>query len=105
MDGFKHIGLCRVTHVSTVDLVLTFTVDGVVQTPITIPNSSGIYTQTIFRSPVMKGKLFKLRIASIDGVTDVRLDPRDTFFEVKDWGSDGPYNELRIFGDFSLVEG
>jgi len=105
MDGFKHIGLCKVTHVSTVDILLTFTVDSVVQTPITIPNSSGVYTQTIFRAPVMKGKLFKLRIASIDGVTDVRLDPRDTFFEVKDWGSDGPYNELRIFGDFSLVEG
>jgi len=105
MDSFKHIGICKITHVSTVDILLTFTVDSVIQTPITITNSGGVYMQTIFRAPVMKGKLFKLRLASIDGVTDVRLDPRDTFFEVKDWGSDGPYNELRIFGDFSLVEG
>ena len=105
MENFKHFGICKITHVSSVDIILIFTVDGAVQPQITIANSAGLYTQTIFRVPVMKGKLFKLRIASSDAVTNVRIDPRDTFFEVKDWASDGPYNELRVFGDYSLVEG
>lgn len=102
MDNFKSIGLCKITHVSTVDLSLIFTIDSVAQSSITIPNSSGIYTQTIFRVPVYKGKLVKVRLAS---TTEFRLDPRDSFVQVKDWGSDGPYQELRIFGDYSLVEG
>lgn len=105
MDNFKHFGIVKVTHVSTVDPVLLFTVDGVLQPPITIPNSGGAYQQTIFRVPVMKGKLYKMRLASGDGITTFRLDTRDTFFEIKDWGSDGAYNKIRVFGDFSLVEG
>lgn len=105
MEGFKHFGLCKVTHVSTSDLTLTFTVDGVAQAGITVANGGGVYSQTIFRVPVMKGKLYKLRIASSNGTAEFRLDTRDTFFEVKDWASDGEYQKLRIFGDFSMVEG
>lgn len=105
MDNFKHIGLCKVSHVSTVDLSIVFTVDGVAKTAITIPHSSGVYAQTIFRTPVYKGKLFKVRLVTSDGTTPLRLDTRDSFFEVKNWGSDGPYSELRIFSDYSLVQG
>lgn len=102
MDNFKSIGLCKITHVSNTDLSLLFTVDGVEQPFITIPNSSGVYTQTIFRVPVFKGKLYRLRIASS---SEFRLDGRDSFIAVKNWGSDGAYQELRVFGDYSLVEG
>lgn len=102
MDNFKSTGLCKITHVSTVDLSLIFTIDGVVQPTITIPNSSGVYKQTIFHVPVYKGKLYKVRLVS---TAEFRLDPRDSFIQVKDWGSDGAYQELRVFGDYSLVEG
>lgn len=105
MENFKHVGICKVTHVSTVDLLLTFTIDGVAQPGIAIANSAGQYMQTIFRVPVTKAKLYKLRIASSDGATTFRLDTRDSFFEVKDWAEDGEYQKLRIFGDFSVVEG
>lgn len=100
--NFTSMGLVRVAHVSTADLSLILTIDGVAQAAITIANSGGIYAQTVFRVPVMKAKLWKARISSS---TAFRLDTRDTFFEVKEWGSDGPYQELRIFSDFSLVEG
>lgn len=102
MDNFKSTGLCKITHVSTVDLSLIFTIDGTAQSTITIPHSTGVYKQTIFRVPVYKGKLYKVRLAS---TTEFRLDPRDSFIQVKDWGSDGAYNELRIFSDYSMVEG
>jgi hypothetical protein len=84
---------------------LNFTIDNIPQAPITILSSGGVYRQDIFRVPVYKGKLVKMRLDSVDGATNMRLDPRDSFFEVKQWGSDGPYNKFRIFGDFSSVEG
>jgi hypothetical protein len=100
--GFKSIGLCKITHVSTADLTLQFTVDGVVQTGIVIPNSGGIYKENIFRVPVMKAKLFKIDIASS---VEWRLDPRSTFVEIKGWGSEGAYRKMRVFGDFSFIDG
>lgn len=103
MENMKHIGICKITHVSPAALSLTFTVDGTAQTPITIPASgAGIYEQTIFRVPVYKGKLYKLRIAS---ESEFRLDPRDSFIDVKPWDYDGEYQRLRVFGDYSMVEG
>ncbi len=102
MDTYKHGGMCKITHVSTADLSLVFTIDGVAQAAITIPNSAGIYAQTVFRVPVMKGKVWKLRLSS---TTEFRFDTRDSFFEIKPWGSESPYQELRIFGDFATVEG
>jgi hypothetical protein len=94
--------MCKITHVSASNLVLTFSVDGVPQPPLVIPNSSSSYAQSVFRTPVYKGKLYKLRIAS---PLAFRLDGRDSFIEVKDWASDGMYSRLRVFGDFSLIEG
>jgi hypothetical protein len=100
--NFTSMGIIRIAHVSTSDLSLIVTLDGVVQPTITVPNSSGVYEQTVFRVPVWKAKLWKLRLASDAAF---RLDTRDTFFEVKEWASDGPYAELRVFGDFAMVEG
>ncbi len=102
MAEYKHIGLCWITHVSTASLTLLFIVDGVVQPLISIPASGGIYKQSVFRVPVMKGKLFKLRIGS---GTEFRLDTRDTFIEVKPWDFDGENQKIRVFGDFAMVEG
>jgi hypothetical protein len=105
MENYKHFGLCKITHVSTADFTITFTVDGVAQTPITIPNSGGIYKQSIFRVPVMKAKLYQVLINTSDNVTTLRLDPRDTFLEVKNWGVDDAYHELRIFSDYADIQG
>jgi hypothetical protein len=102
MEGFKHFGLCKVAHVSTANLHLIFTVDGVVQPTIIIPHSNGIYKETIFRVPVMKGKIYKLRL---DSAAEWRLDGRDSFFEVKDWGTDLAYTPMRIFGDYAEIQG
>lgn len=104
-SNFKHMGLVRIGHVSTVNLSLTVTIDGTAQTAVTITHSSGAYKETIFRVPVYKGKLFKIRLASSDGSTNFRLDPRATSFDIKNWGSDDPYHKVRCFGDYSFVEG
>lgn len=103
MENFKHAGMVKITHVSSSDIQLVFTIDNVVQPTITIPNSGGSnYVQNIFRVPVMKGKIWKVRLAS---ASEFRLDTRDSFFEIKDWGKDMEYQKLRILSDFSLVEG
>lgn len=100
--GFKHLGACRLTHVSTADLTLTVTVDGIAQTPITITNSGGIYVTVRFRFPVYKGRHFKYRLSS---TAEFRLDERDSFFEVGEWARQNPYQELRIFSEYALIEG
>lgn len=103
LENYKHMGLVRITHVSTADLKLTLTIDGVIQAPpITILNSGGVYKESVFRVPAYKAKLWKIRLSS---TAEFRLDGRDTFFEIKEWGSEGPYQQMRVFSDYSLIEG
>jgi len=105
MENFKHFGMVRITRISSVATPLVVTVDGVVQAAVNIPSSGGIYATYVFRLPVYKGKLFQLRIAPTDNLTEWRLDGRDSYLEVKQWGSDGPYHKMRMFSDFSMIEG
>ena len=98
---YKHIGMVHLTYLSSASATLTFTVDGVAQSGLTIASSSGVQYQLIFRAPVMKGKLFKMAFSSAG---EFRLDTRDSFLEVKDWGSAAAYSRIRVFGDGSLVE-
>ncbi len=96
LPNYKHLGTCKITHVSTVDLTLIVTLDGVPQSPITITNSSGAYVETYFRTPVYKGKLyaFDLRCS-----TDFRLGVNDTWFEIGEWDrGDSAYVKTTIFG-------
>lgn len=105
MENFKHFGMVRITRISSVATPLIVTVDGIAQTAVNVPSSAGIYATYVFRLPVYKGKLFQLRIAPTDNLTEWRLDGRDSYMEVKEWGSDGPYHKMRVFSDFSMIEG
>ena len=100
--NFKYLGFYRITHISTVDLTMVVVVDGVAQTPITIPNSGGVQGMTVGRSPVYKGKIYVLRIFC---ATAFQLDTRDSFIEVKEWASPSAFEELRVFADFANVQG
>lgn len=102
MPGYKHLGACRLTHVSTADLNLIVTVDGAAQTPIVIPNSGGAYDTAWFRFPVYKGRQFKYRLES---TAEFRLDERDSYIEVGEWARPTPYSELRVFSEYALIEG
>lgn len=64
LDNFIYSGYIYIPHVSSTDLTLTFTIDGTAQSDITITNSGGSFAKTFQRLPVMKGKLWKLKIAS-----------------------------------------
>lgn len=100
--NFKYFGLYRLTHVSSADLTMVVTVDNVAQTAITIAHGSGLYVTTVGRFPVYKGKLYKIRISS---TTEFRLDPRDSYIEIKEWAAPGSFEEVRAFGDFAMIEG
>ena len=105
MENFKHFGIAHITRVSSVATPITVTVDGTAQTAVNIPSSGGVYATYVFRFPVYKGKLYQLRIAPADNATEWRLDTRDSYIEVKEWASNGAYRKMRMFGDFSFIEG
>jgi len=69
---------------------------------VTITHSAGIYKETWLRIPVMKGKILEYLISS---TAEWRLDGRDSFVQLKEWGSPGPYQELAIFSDYSFIQG
>jgi hypothetical protein len=105
MSNFKHIGLCKIAYSSSTAVTMTMTLDGVPSpVVVTLPAHTAGFSQYIFRVPVTKFKLAKFRIASSDG-SNFNLDTRDSFVEIKDWGKDQQYSNLRVFSDYSLVEG
>lgn len=100
--GYKHVGIVRLTYISSADASLTFTVDGTAQSSITVASSSGVQAQAVFRVPVMKGRLFGIAITC---ASEFRLDTASSYIEIKNWGGDGPYNRMTTFGQFAMVEG
>lgn len=105
MQGFKHLGRYRITYVSSSALELIVTVDGTAQTAISLASSSGVYTTVIGIFPVYKATLYKFRIGDVSQNAEWRLDTRDSYLEVKEWGSEAPYQQMRIFGNYAMVEG
>lgn len=105
MQGYKHLGRYRLTYVSSTALELIVTVDGTAQTAISLASSAGVYATVIGIFPVYKGTLYKFRIGEVDQNAEWRLDGRDSYIETKEWGSEGPYRQLRVFSDYSVVEG
>jgi len=103
LENWKHINLVRISHKSVSPIVLTMVADGVTLPPITIPASGGGLKQDVFRIPVQKFKLLQASITGTGG--EFSLDSRDSYFDIKEWGSDGEYRGFRLFGDFSMVEG
>ncbi len=105
MKGFKHLGRYRLTYVSSSALELIITVDGTAQTAISLASSGGVYSTVIGIFPVYKGTLYKFRIGDVGQNAEWRLDSRDSFIEVREWGSEAPYQQMKVFSDFSVVEG
>lgn len=99
IENWKHAGLFRITHVSTVDISMVVTLDGVAQAAITIPNGSGALTHTDFRVPPWKAKLWKIRLVSSDGSTAFRLGKNDSAIEIRQWGESGPFRQIHPFAE------
>lgn len=102
MAGYKHAGFVRMTYVSSAAATLTFTVDGTAQAGITVASSSGVQYQAVFRVPVMKGRLWAI---ALESAGEFRLDTRDSYVEFREWGTDDAYQKLRVFSEFSIIEG
>lgn len=102
MENFKSLGFGRISLVSSTDVTLIVTIDGVAQSPLVIPSSVGVYAENVFRFPVYKAKEYKFRLSS---TSEFRLAGRDSFIEVKEWGSNDAYRQLRVFGDYAFIEG
>lgn len=95
MPNYKHIGPSKITHVSSADLSLVVTVDGVAQTAITIAHSSSAYSETYFRLPVMKGRLYQFDLTS---TADFRLALNDTWFSMGEWDrGESQYQQVNVF--------
>ena len=101
LDNFIYSGYIYLPHVSTADITLTFTIDGTAQPDISITNGSGTFVKTFQRLPVMKGKLWKLKISSS---SQFRVAGDEGELLVKEWGRGGPWIHLPIFKDMATSE-
>ena len=95
MPNYKHIGTCKIVHVSSADLTFTVTIDGTAQTAITITNSSSAYAESYFRIPVMKGRLMAFDLTS---TADFRLAPDESWLELGEWDrGEQRYQRVPVF--------
>jgi len=100
LDNFIHTGYIFLPHVSTADLTLTFTVDGT-DTTVTIAHGSGSFVKTFQRLPVMKGKLWQLKLTS---TAEFRIDGQAAELLMKQWGVGGQWLHVPMFTDLSTSE-
>jgi hypothetical protein len=97
MPGYFYHGYLYLVHISTADLTFTITdEDGTVKASITIANSGGNHHKDFIRLPVVKGKMFKYRLASS---AVFRVEGQESELLVKPWGHGGAWHRERIFQD------
>jgi hypothetical protein len=96
LQGFQHLKDGYITHLSTSDITLTLFIDGIAQSPITIPNSGGLRLKSYFRFPAIKGKVFQYKLISSNSF---RLYKDDCEIKCKAWGSNGEYLKVNPFGE------
>jgi hypothetical protein len=102
LQGYQHLGSLYITHLSTSNLSLVRTLDGVAQSSITIPHSNGLRLKSYVRIPAVKYKVCQYKITSSSGF---RLYKNDCEARVKQWNSSGPYNIIQPFGDIHFDKG
>lgn len=80
----------------TAGAVLSAIVDGTLTVIATLPATAGPVKQ-YFPTPPLKGRYWQLTATG----TGLQLYERDIEFLVKSWGSTGPYQRVKPFGDMS----
>lgn len=95
--GYKHVRDIFVSHISTSDITLTLTVDGVSKSYV-IPNSNGTHTKSLIAVEAVKGKMFSYLLTSAAGF---RLFQRDSEVRLGDWLRGEGYRTVRPFGEVS----
>ena len=94
MDGYVYSGDLFLSYISTANVVLTFTVDNVVQPTVTLLTTAGLVAKTYMRLRVMKGKMWKIRGAS---TAEWRPHGDACELRVKQWGSGEPWKSVPLF--------
>lgn len=101
LPGYQHARDAFVAHLSTADVTLTVTVDGIVYT-YTIPHGAGTYVKSYLVFQPMKGRLWEWAARSAQ---PFRLFKKDTEVRLKAWGEAGGYSVVRPFGDEHRADG
>lgn len=93
--GFGHLRDGYIAHISTADLTLTINMEGTNYT-YTIANGGGAYKRTYVVLQPVKGKARHFQLSSSQ---PFRLLNVDSLFSLKEWGSQGPYQPVRPWGE------
>lgn len=100
LGGWGHHRDCYVALISSADVTLTITSDGIPGSPwtYTFANTNGVFQKIYSVLQPMKALQWEYKLTSD---CPFRLYVRDTEFRIKAWGSDGPYTIVRPVGDFA----
>jgi hypothetical protein len=96
-QGFLHLRDGYVAHISTANITLAVTTDGVT-TNYVIASSGGAFAKTYIPFLPTKFKSCKFKLIS---ASNFRLFVRDCEIRYRNWGADGGYQVARPFGDMS----
>ena len=101
LTGFVYTGYIYLPHVSTANLTLVFTLDGTAQSAITIAHGSGSLVKSFVRLPVMKAKMWSVKIYS---TAQFRISGKEAELLVKQWGVPSAWRKIPMFADAASSE-
>lgn len=95
MEGYAHIGIMNIAHLSTADITLTLIPDEGTPQVIVIPNSGGEQEKVMVTPPAFKWKLLGYQFTSPQ---PFRLWKEDIEVKVGQWGRTDKYRIVKPFG-------
>jgi hypothetical protein len=93
LPGWGHLRDAYFAIRSAADVTLTVTIDGNVQSGITITNTSGARVKKYVQFPAFKGKVFQFTLTS---ASDFKVYNEDTNIWVKAWNSSVGYKQFQL---------
>ena len=100
LEGYLHVRAIRLAVVGTGTVQIATPTESVGTVTLSVP-LTGSYQKTWVPLPANKSRFYKWSLTG----GPFRLFVRDVEVLVKQWGSEGPYQVLRPFGDLSRLNG
>jgi hypothetical protein len=95
LDSYLHARDGQIAIMAPDDVTLIANVDGA-DYPVVVPSTGGAYDKEFVNCQPVKGKAWAWAVTSTKGF---KLFAKDTYVNMKSWGSEGPYQRFYPFAD------